>query len=165
MLLSENTTAEKEALINRLVEFIRSVGIDVQEGHTGDATFVPGLEIREGALVVDRKKLSYPGDLLHEAGHIAVTVAGWRQSLNGNVTDGKPEKMGEELAAMLWSYAACIHIGIPPAVVFHPYGYKGDSDWILDNYRKNVFIGMPLMEWMGMAKKDEFPKMIKWLRD
>ncbi|MCW3070458.1 MAG: hypothetical protein JWO44_348 [Bacteroidetes bacterium] len=165
MSLNENTPAEKEALVNRLVEFISSVGIDVREGLTGEVTFVPGLDIQKGVLVFDRSKLSYPGDLLHEAGHIAVTTAAERKSLHGNVTDGMPEKQGEEFAAMLWSYAACIKLGISPAVVFHPNGYKGDSLWLLDNYSNNVFIGLPLITWMGMTTKDEFPVMKKWLRD
>ncbi|MCW3104201.1 MAG: hypothetical protein JWO09_2641 [Bacteroidetes bacterium] len=165
MALSETTTTEKDALINRLVEFISSVGIDVQEGLTGDVTFVPGLDIQNGTLIFDRKKLLYPGDLLHEAGHIAVTTAAERKLLHGNVTGGMTEKEGEEMAAMLWSYAAAVKLGISPAVVFHPNGYKGDSLWLLDNYSKNVFIGIPLITWMGMTTKEQFPIMKKWLRD
>lgn len=44
-------------------------------------TLLAGIAIREGVIIVDAEKLSYPGDLLHEAGHIAVTPAHKRQCL------------------------------------------------------------------------------------
>jgi len=160
-----DTITEKEALINRLVEFISSVGIAVKEGNTGDDTFVPGLDIRYGTIIFDRERLLYPGDLLHEAGHIAVAEAAERGSLMGNVTDNKPERQGEELAAILWSYAACQKTGIPSAVVFHPNGYKGDSSWFLDNFKNEVFIGLPLLVWMQLTTAEQYPVMTKWLRD
>ena len=41
------------------------------------------------------------------------------------------ENMGDdgglEMAAIAWSYAAAIHLEIPPAVVFHEAGYRGGS--------------------------------------
>jgi hypothetical protein len=35
---------------------------------------------------------------------------------------------GEEMAAIAWSYAACVHLGLEPTVVFHSDGYKGGSE-------------------------------------
>jgi hypothetical protein len=70
---------------------------------------------------------------------------------------------------MLWSYAACRRMGISPRVVFHPDGYKGQSDWLLGHYESGSFIGLPLLVWMGMTRAGEgagaFPEMLKWLRD
>ena len=33
---------------------------------------LPGLAIEHGAILVDEQRLSHPGDILHEAGHLAV---------------------------------------------------------------------------------------------
>ena len=44
---------------------------------------MPGLTIVDGTLVVDAVRLAWPGDILHEAAHIALTPpsrrAGWRR--------------------------------------------------------------------------------------
>jgi hypothetical protein len=38
-------------------------------------TFVPGLDLGSKSIYIDQGKLQFPGDLLHEAGHLAVTAA------------------------------------------------------------------------------------------
>ena len=78
--------------------------------------------------------------------------------------EGKKEKAGDEMAVLLWSYAACVKLGIPPEIVFHKDGYKGDADWLALNFSNKTYIGLPLLKWMGMTG-DEFPVMLKWLRD
>ena len=62
-----------DPLTERLAAFIRGIGIDVRAATLKEKTFLPGLEISHGALLVDEARLSHPGDLLHEAGHLAVT--------------------------------------------------------------------------------------------
>lgn len=70
---------------------------------------------------------------------------------------------------MLWSYAVCLHLKIDPEIVFHKDGYKGSSSWILDNYKNQNYIGLPLLVWMGMTDNKNgnvsFPKMKRWLRE
>jgi hypothetical protein len=160
---------DRNELIAIFCEFIRETGIGVEEGKVEGKTFVPGLVIRDGVLIFEREKLLYPGDMLHEAGHIAVVPSGERKKLNDNILTDRPGKSGDECAAMLWSYAACIRLRISPRIVFHEHGYKGDSDWLLENYGNGQFIGIPLLEWMGMASSKKgaggFPEMVKWLRD
>jgi hypothetical protein len=165
--INKTEIIEREKLINLFFSFLKDIGIEVKEAIIANDTFLPGLEIRRGILIIDKEKLNYPGDMLHEAGHIAVTIETERALLDGNVTMQKPEKQGEELAAMLWSYAACIKMGISAEIVFHKDGYKGDSEWILNNYKEKTFIGLPLLVWMGMTSTTEngFPNMLKWLRD
>lgn len=160
---------EKDQLLKLIYSFLTSIGIQLIEKEFEGTSFLPGLKIENGNLLIDKQKLVYPGDILHEAGHIAVTVSAGRNMLNGNVTDNNKAKEGEELAAMLWSYAVCIHLEIDPEIVFHKNGYKGESEWLLDNYRNGKFIGLPLLVWMGMTTGQEnnggFPFMTKWLRD
>ena len=73
---------------------------------------------------------------------------------------------------MLWSYAASVHLELPNDVVFHPNGYKGSSQWLIENYTQQNYIGLPFLEWCGLTasnKNDQngivFPQMKQWLRD
>ena len=49
-------------------------------------------------------------------------------------------------------------------IVFHPGGYKDDSEWLIEQFRSKNYMGLPLLEWMSLCTKEEFPKMNKWLR-
>ncbi|MFN0314571.1 MAG: hypothetical protein ACKVQA_06015 [Burkholderiales bacterium] len=135
----------------------------------GQNTFLPGIWIEKGGLVVDPEKLMQPGDLLHEAGHIAVTQAADRPSLNGEVDDDG----GQEMAAIAWSWAALVRLNLAPEVVFHPLGYKGASRSIVENFSKGRFFAVPLLQWYGMTVDSPrglalgikpYPAMISWLR-
>ncbi|MCB2408436.1 hypothetical protein [Hymenobacter lucidus] len=152
--------------VDPLLTFVREIGLQVREASLkGHTTFLPGLLIDQGVLVIDRKRLLYPGDILHEAGHIAVTVATERHLLTANVTEHHPEKEGEELAVLAWSYAASVALQLPPEVVFHPAGYKSQSEWLINNFQTGQNIGLPLLVWMGLTTHDTFPRMTRWLRE
>lgn len=162
-----------EEVIQRCHTFLQSIGIEMVFTSLDEPTFLPGLCIREGKLLVDREKLLYPGDILHEAGHIAVVEEKYRSQLNDNVNDMPGYMDGNELVAILWSYAALKAIGFPEEVVFHPDGYKGASDWFIEHLQSGNYIALPLLQWMGMALDEKnaaeqgvepFPKMISWLR-
>ena len=66
----ENT----DELITTMTDFLQEIGIVIHFESIGKSTFLPGLELRNGELVVDREKLAYPGDILHEAGQLSVVV-------------------------------------------------------------------------------------------
>ncbi|MBW8855647.1 MAG: hypothetical protein JF604_15305, partial [Bradyrhizobium sp.] len=57
----------------KLAAFVRSIGIDVRAATLDGPTFFPGVDIQYGAIVIDEPRLAHPADILHEAGHIAVT--------------------------------------------------------------------------------------------
>ena len=40
--------------------------------------------------------------------------------------------------AIAWSYAAALEIGIPPEIVFHPDGYRGASESMLQTSPRTV---------------------------
>jgi hypothetical protein len=155
------------AYLPAMREFLAEIGIPTQEAELASDTFLPGILIENGGLLIDPGKLLYPGDILHEAGHLAVTPAAERAQLSGNVMAGKPEQQGtdgDEIVAMLWSYAAAQAIGMPPEIVFHPAGYRGGSQWILDNFCQGDYPGLPLLVWMGLTTNEDFPRMTRWLR-
>jgi quercetin dioxygenase-like cupin family protein len=154
-------------------QFLNGIGIPTAEGPIEGETFLPGVLIHNGTITYDRNIIASPGDLLHEAGHIAVSPN--RTTIGGNVgaSQTPSEAMGEEIATILWSYAALKAIGLSEKSVFHDLGYKGVSDWHIDMMKSGHFNGLPLLEWMGMtaapAKAEQlgvppFPHMLHWLR-
>ena len=154
-------------LSERLAAFVRGIGIEVDEVALDAPTFLPGLDIRFGALLVDEERLTYPGDILHEAGHIAVAGPEERRREKLN------PKAGDEMAAIAWSYAALRHLEIPAAIVFHPEGYKGGSQAIIENFSGGRYFGVPLLQLYQMAFENRlaqargvepYPHMLRWLR-
>ena len=70
------------------------------------------------------------------------------------------------MAAIAWSYAACLHLGLPLDVLFHEAGYKGDASWLAQTYSAGSYIGLPMLVWKGMATDkgpDAYPVMRRWL--
>ena len=157
----------------KILSFLEAIGIPVVEKELTGPTFVPGLALGPGCIYMDREKMLYPGDLLHEAGHLAVAEARDREKAGtAGMRPNWPDD-GEELGAILWSYAALTHIGIAPQVVFHPHGYKKDSEWLIQTFSEGKYMGLPFLEWIGLTygeKKAQelgqkpFPAMLKWLR-
>jgi hypothetical protein len=154
--------------------FLSSIGIAIEERVLSSDTFLPGLELGPGCIYVDPAQLAYPGDLLHEAGHLAVTTKVQRSAIGTPALEMPFPTEGEEIAAVLWSYAAAMHIGLSLEVLFHPDGYKGQSDWLIESFRSGEYIGLPFLEWAGLTLgptraategKEPFPAMLKWLRD
>jgi hypothetical protein len=151
-----------------ILEWLQQVGLTVRLAPLAEDTFPPGVAIEAGGLVVDPERLLYPGDLLHEAGHLATMLPAQRASTGSNAGSD----VGDEIAAQTWSYAAAVHLGLPPELVFHAAGYKGSAETLIQTYRDGN-AGVPLLEWMGLtvdhARAAElsvapYPHMIRWLR-
>jgi hypothetical protein len=164
----ENAVIRKQEIISTFSDFLEEIGIVLREGVVPKDSFLPGVTITNGEVVYDSSALLYPGDILHEAGHIAVSDPGERSMLNGNVAEADSGKAGEEMAVLLWTWAAIKKTGVPPEVVFHEHGYKDQSDWLIENFSAGNYIGLPLLIWMGMTRKPGesggFPHMTHWLR-
>jgi hypothetical protein len=161
------------APIATIIDFLRSIGIKVITRPINGHTFLPGLQLEDGALIIDIEKLLYPGDILHEAGHLATMPPGLRKTMNDTLPNNDLNQ-GGEMMALAWSYAACIHLDIDPAFVFHTEGYKGECENIIQNFAEGRFVGLPLLQWAGMCydgqnagelNKPSYPKMICWLRE
>jgi hypothetical protein len=105
--------------------------------------------IREGALIFDPQKLLCAGDLLHEAGHMAIMTPAERQACAG---DAGPDG-GAEMAALAWSYEAAVEIGLPPRDLFHAQGYEGGCDSIAENFEFGRYIGVPTLLWFGLTEE------------
>lgn len=167
-------SSNEQLLLHKCILFIQETGIPVHITGQQEESFLPGINISNGELFIHEPTLLYPGDILHEAGHIAVIPAAERFLLNAVTIAERPDRDAEEMGAICWSYAAAVHLGISPAFVFHEAGYKGGSASLLENFTAQRYIALPLLQWMGLTldeknaaaeNKRPYPAMIKWLRD
>ncbi len=152
----------------KIVGFLREIGLGVRVAPIEGETFLPGVCLEPGGLVVDAEKLLYPGDLLHEAGHLAVMLPEVRKAAGPDVG----MDMGDEIAAQCWSYAAAVHLGLAAEVVFHEHGYHDSAETLIGVYREGR-AGVALLQWMGMTLEVKraaeeavpgWPSMRRWLR-
>jgi len=166
------TAGPDKNLIHKIVGFLGEIGIEVCPAEITEETFLPGILVDQGKILFDETRLGYPGDLLHEAGHLAVAPAKDRANLSGEVNLPAANMDVIESAAMAWSYAAALHLGLDPEVVFHKDGYKGNSQGLLTNFRLGVYLGVNSLEEAGMTLTaslardglQSYPHMLKWLR-
>jgi hypothetical protein len=154
-------------LTERLAGFVRGIGIEAVAANLPEPTFLPGLDVRFGVVLIDETRLSYPGDILHEAGHVAVSDPAERKQPKLAPT------LGDEIAAIAWSYAAVRHLAIDPAIVFHEGGYRGASRAFVQNFSAGRTVGVPLLQLYGLTLEPRFavaagvepyPHMLGWIR-
>lgn len=166
--------AVENIYFEKCVQFLDKIGIEVIMRTLPTSTFLPGLSIEEGKIIIDRHQLNYPGDILHEAGHIAVVPSAERSTLNAVSIEQRQNREAEEMMAIAWSYAACIHLEIDSSFVFHDYGYKGGGSNLRENFQEKRYIGLPMLQWIGLTLDEKnaseqhippYPFMKKWLRD
>lgn len=155
-------------VIATIVAFLDRIGIPVIVEAVPEDSLLPGATVRRGALVFDPERLPYPGDLLHEAGHIAVTDPAVRDTL-----DAVSDSPAEEMAAIAWSYAAALEIGIDPALVLHDDGYQGGGGYLIAPLSSGNGPGVPMLAFWGMTAEARnaaargmapYPAMARWLR-
>jgi hypothetical protein len=163
---------DEMALLDQCIEFLHSIGIETTFRKIANKSFLPGLLINKGMIIIDKDKLEHPGDILHEAGHIAVVPGIDRSSLSERNIINRKNRETEEIMAIAWSYAACIHLFIDPFFVFHEQGYRGGRDYITDSCRLKSYIGLSMLEKIGLTVNEKnakrlnvpsYPHMIKWL--
>ena len=161
----------RDPRLRRTAEFLRSIGIRIEPAPIDGPTVFPGTLIRHGTLVVDEEKLVAPGDVLHEAAHIALAPPERRSSDAAFLRDADG---GEEIATIAWCWAAILRLGLRPEDVFHGTAYpRGDSPTIIEAGKGGNFIGFPLLQVWGMAFDaqharargvEPYPHMVQWIR-
>ncbi len=160
-------------ITQKISDFLWSIGIETHPQTIETETFLPGIRIVEGKIYVDENKMLSPGDILHEAGHLAIFPKETRTTLTDSVVVSENSQGGEEMAAIAWSWAALKHLEISPEIVFHPKGYKEDSETIIENFSQKRYFGVPVLVYKGLCieenrvepNKNFFPKMLKWTID
>lgn len=132
-------------LVIKLADFVRSIGIEMRACNIDRKTLFPGLDIRAGAVMIDESKLLHPGNILHEAGHIAVHALSRRSQPKFSPTKG------EELGALAWSYAAALRLGLSAELVFYPGSFTGWATALIENFGEGRYVSVPLLQRYGMA--------------
>jgi hypothetical protein len=157
-----------DPVADSIIRFLRDIGLSVRLGPIAGPTVVPGIQIEHGTLLVDSGRLTWPGDLLHEAGHLAVMDGERRRRAHIDVGSDA----AEEMAAIAWSFAASVHLQVDPAVVFHAGGYRGWSEALIENFTHGRSVGVPILQWRGLTADAQragergvppYPYMLKWL--
>jgi hypothetical protein len=160
-----------DPMIQRVADAVEAIGLKVRPGEVPDGSvLLPGLRVEDGGILVDETKAPYPGDLLHEAGHLAVMPPEARTTLSGTLpTDG-----GLEMAALAWSYAMAVRFELPLDMVFHD-AFKSGGPWLRELFGSGQSVGVPLLQLWDMCRAEGasdgfahlplFPNMAKWLRD
>ncbi len=161
------TTLERQHWSQQVARFLRGIGIEVEDCRDGEAAkgFLPQVRIVEGRLVADLAQV-FPGDVLHEAAHMAVIPAPFRQLAHGTLKrandamhaylaehgDGLtryPEDplcrailQADENEATAWQYAAAVAMGLPEQWLFPEGSYSGDSENVLLSLKASTFMGI-----------------------
>jgi hypothetical protein len=154
-----------EEAARKCVAFLARVGIETGPLAEGEAQLLDGLAIIEGRLLIDPAVPVWPGDLLHEAGHIAVADPAIRPTLSQIEPEG-----GDEMGAIAWSYAASLECGMPLDLLFHDGGYRGGSQSLRDAFASGSYVGAPMLGFWGLCDPHgqpgdhPFPTMKRWLR-
>jgi hypothetical protein len=160
-----------DPLTNTIASFLIEIGLEVAMAELPDDTFLPGVLVRGGRVLVDPDRLRHPGDLLHEAGHLAVLPPEQRRSFGDE--DEVPDMRRLEIQAIAWSYAAALHLGLDPAVVFHDSGYRGHARGLLQSFSLGVDLGVADLQEAGMTamRRDAerlgippYPQISRWVR-
>lgn len=170
-MIKANPDKHKWAL--QVIVFLESIGIsvlivdDVAESAGGgpSPTFLPHVRIVEGGLHIKLKDV-FPGDILHEAGHLAILAPEFRHLANddldevnilmGDYLDKHGEKLGHspedpvcrtilqsgDTEATAWQYAAAQYIGLPDNLLFPKGSYEGDPESVLLALKSVSFLGI-----------------------
>lgn len=163
-----------DAWFEKSLSFLDSIGIETRFEELNEFCFLPGLSIRNGAVIIDKNALKYPGDLLHEAGHVAVVPSAERKVLSTAGVGEREHRDAEEMMSIAWSYAACIHLDIDPKFALHDFGYSGGGSHYAKCFDNKQYFGLPMLQWKGMAVDEKnaetmnvqpYPYMLKWLMD
>lgn len=157
----------------RITAFLNRIGLPVEKAELTAPTFLPGIRLDAGRLLVDQSKLLYPGDLLHEAGHLALAPPHLRALMSDSLDVSELNEASLEVGAIAWSYAAALFLELDPRVVFHKDGYLGGSERLLLSFAMGVYPGLPALVAAGLTLFGDrareqclapFPHMIQWLR-
>lgn len=158
-------------MVERIADFLREIGLEVRARQVPEGTFLPGIEVAEGRIAYDPATLRFPGDLLHEAGHLAVLAPDER--VRFGTDDEHLDMQRVELRAIAWSHAAGVRLDLTPDVVFHAGGYGGRGAALAFTYANGVYPGAAALEELGLtatgerahaAGVDPYPQMLRWLR-
>ena len=136
---------------SQVFQFLDEIGIQYKIVNEVGESFLQGIRINKGVINIHPERIIAVGDILHEAGHIACIPGDKRVMVEDDIQSSIGEEYAYELAVIMWTVAAAHHLDIPLNKIFHDQGYKGDSDWLIEEISSGNYIGLPLLQWLGLA--------------
>lgn len=174
--LTPAVEVSREQWAYRAIEFVRSIGLSVTTVDDElSGSFVPGIRVEAGGLLVNLEKV-FPGDVLHETGHLAVMPGQFRPKAKGTLNavfrdmtdhlEANPEGLGmwpedptcrailqcADPEATAWQYAAAQHIGLPDEWLFPEGSFEGNSKEILLGLKMSSYMGINGLQAAGWTK-------------
>lgn len=147
----EETDEERAASLIAVVSWLRRQGFAVSEGTRFTQPHNKGIWIEFGELVYDADE-AHPGDLLHDAGHLAVLPECVRRKISGgdiedvlfpivrDYMESHPNAMdfpedpvarallqSSDIEAIAWSWAAALAAGVDPRLTLSN-GFQSEDD-------------------------------------
>lgn len=175
---------------DRTAAFLTALGLVVRHDEAADG-FLEGVEIVDGELRVERFDDEFAGELLHDAGHLAVLPGRFREQGNGDLRDVSKimsdwvDRHGAlldpddptvrailqagECEAVAWSYAAALAIDIDTRIPFFR-GFEGEGLALHDQVATGYYFGVHGRAAAGMTDlprsrgTSRFPAMKRWLQ-
>ena len=170
--------------------FLQGLGFTVRQDSRASG-FLAGVEINNGQLIVERFDDDIAGELLHEAGHLAVLPSPFRNRASGDLGD-VIQRMSDwidqnratvspddplirailqsgECEAVAWSYAAATAIGIDTRIPFIR-GFDGEGPALHDQVASGYYFGVHGLAAGGMTDLPRaravspYPRMKRWLQ-
>lgn len=152
--------------INRALVFLRQINFphDLRPGYTPDppGSFFKGCWYENGRLQIVKTRCDV-GELLHEAGHLALTPRDLWSSIGpgtfpSSATLGGLDPIGDS-AVEAWDYAAAIAVNIPILSVFKN-GFEGQGWLVWERIEVRDHPGFALLKLLGMSS--EFGTCDRW---
>lgn len=171
------------------VNFLRGIGLTVIESDDAKG-FLENVRIDAGVLYY-RPGVTSAANLLHEAGHVAIIPARYRQFASDCIEEliiKMCDEMGErqasdphfdpdspencaimqagETEATAWAFAAGRAIGLPDHLIIEDQDYDGEGEGVRFALAMNSHFGINGLRRGGMCQSVKtYPALTKWLQD
>lgn len=175
-------------MLHETISFLQSIGLPTMVGTVPESSFLPNIFIRHGTIQVTSGVLI--GDLLHEAGHLAVVPSRFRPLMHGalyrsfdqifeqlaNLEPTHPDVIAmlhaEDTAATAWSWACGVHLGVAHDDIITTEAFDGDGAGIRSMLSRHQYIGIHALQGSGFCaahglcnpKLPVFPRLAFWAK-
>lgn len=164
--IADISLEDRQLWIRKVLSFLDEIDLPytfIEDG--SESGFLPSIKVVDGGLHIYGSV--FPGDILHEAGHLCTIPLYFRSQANGDLREvfqalsafiesnaaGLMQYPEDPLVrgalqcsdpeATAWQYAAAQYIGLPDTWVFPPDSYSPEGpESILLSLRTNTYIGI-----------------------
>ena len=151
--------------VRACISFVQGIGLEVVTRDSGVRGFIEGVRVRAGVLHVGLDTV-FPGDVLHEAAHLALIPLRFRHLADGDLRDVNkamrnyveahgeglmrhPEDplcravlQADEQEAAAWQYAAALKVGLPDVWLFPDDAFEGNGKAVLQYLKLKRHMGI-----------------------